>query len=208
MKQLIFAIIILIGISVLSSTGNAQTTKYIVVNGSGVTLSSVYVEPAGTTTWTTNVYSLTDPFVVNGTYEFVRAIEPSKCLYDIKYIDVNGNEYYERNVNLCTGSSITLPQVQVVKSSELMKSVTIKNNIGVNITAFYIAPPGTTYWSNNLSNRDKIYMGETFTFLQKLDNSACNYDIKIVSDDGSTYILPNNYLCNNTEVVFVRPDIK
>jgi hypothetical protein len=113
MKQIIFAAVVLMGLSIFCTKLNAQTTKYILTNSSGQTVTAVYVEPAGTTTWTSNVYTVKDPLLNNATYEFTRTVDPSNCVYDIKYSDVNGNEYYSRNVNLRTTTAISLPLIKV-----------------------------------------------------------------------------------------------
>jgi hypothetical protein len=197
MKSLIFAAAFVLGIC-FSAALNAQDTKYVIVNQTGMPISTIYVEPSGTTVWKSNVYTLKDPIPINATYEFTRVIDPAVCTYDIKYIDINGHEYYTKSVNLCSNTELKLV-------GQFMKSVTILNNTGLNITAFYIAPPNTTYWSNNLSARDKIYPGETFAFLQQLDNTACIYDVRLDADNGNSYILKGYNLCVNENVAFVLP---
>src|SRR5438128_2006425 len=120
MKSIIFVAALVAGIC-FSAALNAQDTKYIIVNQSGMPISTIYVEPTGTTVWKSSVYTLKEPLMINGSYQFTRVIDPAICTYDIKYIDINGHEYYTKSINLCSGTDIKL-------GGELMKSVTILNN--------------------------------------------------------------------------------
>jgi hypothetical protein len=79
-------------------------------------------------------------------------------------------------------------------------TITVYNNTGASVTSVYIAPTATTEWSSNLSIKNKLLSGESFTFTQITDKNNCRYDVKFMDANAKDYYIHNLDLCNSSVI--------
>ncbi len=107
MKKLLFIAAFLLFSTILYNSASAQLSTFFMENGTGMTVTSVYVSMPGASSWSQNL--LTDSKVKNGdSFQFDLNINPSNCTYDIKFTNSKGREYVVRNISFCSSSFLTL----------------------------------------------------------------------------------------------------
>jgi hypothetical protein len=95
-------------ISLVCNSVYAQITQTITVsNKSGMAVTSVFISPAGSNNWGSNI-SAKAKITNNETFEFKQIVDKANCNYDVKYTGDDGKEYIVNNVDLCSGINITL----------------------------------------------------------------------------------------------------
>jgi hypothetical protein len=74
------------------------------------------------------------------------------------------------------------------------------NATGYVISEVYVAPSSSNEWEEDVMGRDVLGVGETVTIEFAPRQKACNYDIKVVWDDGDEAFWQGFDLCTVSEV--------
>jgi hypothetical protein len=108
MKNLIIAGLLLIFYSFFSLSAQANTAKkFTLINKSGMTITAVYISPAGANKWSDNLDTYGKVTNKSG-FLFDQDVDNTSCNYDIKYTTEDGKDYTMTNVDLCKAAAITL----------------------------------------------------------------------------------------------------
>jgi hypothetical protein len=107
-KSLITSAVLLFAILFMSASSNAQPSKtYTIVNKSGMTITSVYYAPAGTTKWEGNISTI-ENMKNNEGFQYALEADGTNCNFDFKFVGDDGKEYFLRNVDACKNAVIKL----------------------------------------------------------------------------------------------------
>ncbi len=99
-----------------SNNANAQTNiDFSVTNESGMSVTGVYLSPAGLNNWSGNLLS-GDSVVTGASFSISQTIDPNKCTYDLKFTDSNSAEYFMHNISLCESKTFA-----IFKTNDVMK---------------------------------------------------------------------------------------
>jgi hypothetical protein len=107
-KPLIIAMLFLSSAILYNFTFQPDTKNYTIVNKSGVTITSVYISPAGANKWSDNICPSESKIKNNQGFQYGIDVDKDNCNYDIKCTGEDGKDYILKNVNLCSGYVITL----------------------------------------------------------------------------------------------------
>jgi len=108
MKHILFWVSLLTAMLVLNCSVAAQLIQIVTVtNKTGASLSTVYISPANADKWSTNL-ATKDKLLNEEKFEFKQAVDSRNCLFDIKFKGDDGQDYYMKNLNLCTSAKVTL----------------------------------------------------------------------------------------------------
>lgn len=106
MKQFVFITALLISFCMISAALQAQTNVTI-TNQSGVTVTGVYLAPAGSAAWSPRL-NTKDKIANNESFNVSQTIDKTKCNYDVKFSGEDGRDYFINNVSLCSNPGISL----------------------------------------------------------------------------------------------------
>ncbi|HRE10714.1 MAG TPA: hypothetical protein PK605_14900 [Ignavibacteria bacterium] len=107
MKTFIFAASVLFALCLFTTTSSAQVTTYSVTNNSGMVITGVSISPNDANNWGTNL-NTTGNVAIDRSFEFTQPLDQTNCVYDVRYQAEDGTYYYVQDVDLCTGTTITL----------------------------------------------------------------------------------------------------
>ena len=90
-----------------------------------------------------------------------------------------------------------------------LPSIRIVNNTGYDVFYVYISPEENEFWGNDfLGENDILENGQTITFrLTQPLTKVKVYDIRLVDEDGDSYIKMGVTLTNNARIVFTYDDL-
>jgi len=108
MKRLLSLALLIFSFLILTSSSYSQLSKtYTVVNKTGMVVTSVFVAPSGTGTWSDNISTL-DKISNKEGFQYAFEVDQKNCTYDIKFKGEDGKDYTLKNVNLCSSAVVTL----------------------------------------------------------------------------------------------------
>ncbi len=107
MKTILVAAAAFFMLTALSGSVNAQYKSFTITNKTGITVTSVYISPAGKNVWGANLYPKRK-LENNASFDFSQLVDNNSCSYDVKFRGIDGKDYYDRNVNLCSATGISL----------------------------------------------------------------------------------------------------
>ncbi len=105
MKRIIFAVNALVLLFILSAEVQAQTVQ--ATNKTGMSLSSVYISPAGQDMWHL-IRNTNNGIFKDETFSFRQPHKNLYCKYDFKFLCDDGNYYFMKDVDLCVNSGFSL----------------------------------------------------------------------------------------------------
>lgn len=109
MNKLILSAAVIFSLCLFSSSVLSQTTQtYTVLNSSGMTITGVSLSPNDANTWGLDL-NTTGNVMMDKSFEFTQPLDRTNCVYDVRYMDESGRYYYVQDVDLCSSTSITLP---------------------------------------------------------------------------------------------------
>jgi hypothetical protein len=102
----------------------------------------------------------------------------------------------------------TILQVSIALSAG-PQDLTIINKTGYEIHQIHIASKQETTWGKSLMLDKIIPNGGSFMVrLHAKHDKGCIFDIKIIDQDGDTYVKMNINLCSVNKLVFTEKDLK
>jgi hypothetical protein len=203
---------ILMLLLIITSLFPLISQEAVVINKTGFDLYNIYLSPAGLEQWSDDI----QPFdvILNDQYKILDlSIYDDETVFDFRFIDVDGDEYIKKNVDLNLHRKVVVSLDDLAYIMDTIKEssfddwyVSVRNNTGITITELYISPHDSNSWGTNLISND--YM-ETKTTEQVLMNGSAEsiyYDIRMDSRDGSVFIKEVVQLSNNVTVVITADD--
>lgn len=102
MKKLLFALAVLFCLSFFASQDSySQALGFYIENNTGVTLNNIYVTPAETDSWGSDILPQ-DLFDDQSTVQvYIPETYGETCMFDIKITDLEGNAVIFYNVDAC-----------------------------------------------------------------------------------------------------------
>jgi hypothetical protein len=77
------------------------------------------------------------------------------------------------------------------------------NSTGTILSEVYVSPSNVTDWGDDVLGRDVLMPNETVTItFSKFTPGDCNYDIKVIPDEGAEGQLNQVNLCEMNTVIF------
>lgn len=123
-RKTLAALAFILAFLAAESTHAQATRTYKIINGSGNTITAVYISPRNTDQWGKNILNIHE--VENGqSFLFTASTPLNNCNMDVKFVGTENKSYILRNVDLCkaTGVNLTIP---VYKAKNNIKNQTIE----------------------------------------------------------------------------------
>lgn len=193
----------------LSSIAFAQ--EAVIINKTGFEIYNIYLSPAGLEEWSEDIQPY-DVILKEGYKILDLSSFEGETLFDFRFIDVDGDEYIKKNVdlNLHRKVVVTLDDLSYILDAERPDRsgqwlVSVRNNTGYTITELYISPHNSNSWGGNLIENDFMENKSTRQFDMKGSEEFIEYDVRMDSREG-VYIQEEISLSNNATVVITSAD--
>jgi len=82
------------------------------------------------------------------------------------------------------------------------------NKTGLTIDEFYVSPTTTNDWEEDVLGVDVLKNGEHVTIKFSRDTTACQWDLKIVDEEGDAVVWTNINLCKAEEITLAYQNKK
>lgn len=185
----------------------------VIINKTGFDIYNIYASPAGAENWSDDLQP--HNVILKDGYQILNLSSyKGETLFDFRFIDVDGDEYIKKNVdlNLHRKVVVTLDDLSYLQNTEKSSSassddwsVSIRNNSGITITELYISPHNSNSWGGNLIENDYMENKTTRSFFMNNRPEGTSYDIRIDGGD-SVFIRDDVILSNNITVVISSSD--
>lgn len=83
------------------------------------------------------------------------------------------------------GLSLTAIIATPAAWAEGKQNFTLKNRTGYTISEVYVSPSKASSWEEDVLGRDEMPDGEAFDITFSRSEKSCNWDLKVVYDDGT-----------------------
>ncbi|MBN2657829.1 MAG: hypothetical protein JXR86_12270 [Spirochaetales bacterium] len=183
----------------------------VIINKTGFDLYNIYVSPSGMEEWSDDLQPY-DVIVKDGYRILDLHSYEGEFLFDFRFIDVDGDEYIKKNVdlNLHRKVVVTLDELSYILDAEQVSRedewvVSVRNNTGGTVMELYISPHASNSWGGNLIENDYMENKSTRQFFMSGREEFIDYDIRMDSRDGK-YVREEVTLSNNATVVITSAD--
>ena len=207
MKAYIFCIML----AVLSVV-QLFSQEVVLINKTGFDLYNVYLTPSGLEQWSEDL----QPFdvILSGQYKILDlSVYEGEYLFDFRFIDVDGDEYIKKNVDLNLHRKVVVSLDDLAYLMDTNKNsvledwfVSIRNNTGETITELYISPHNSNSWGTNLIQNDYLENKNSQQIFMNGAQEFIDYDVRMDTSDGDVYIKEILQLSNNITVILTPAD--
>lgn len=183
----------------------------VIINKTGFDIYNVYLSPAGLEEWSADLQPH-DVILKDGFKELDLQSYGGETFFDFRFIDVDGDEYFKKNVDLTLHRKVvvTLDDLAYILDAQRPDAsdswtVSIRNNTGATVTELYISPHNSNSWGGNLIENDYLENKTTRQIFMSSREEMVAYDIRMDSRDG-VFIREDITLSNNVSVVLTAAD--
>jgi hypothetical protein len=82
-------------------------------------------------------------------------------------------------------------------AAQMFESITIRNSTGYTISEIYISPSRTNDWEEDVLGRRELSDGDDYSVDFRAAQNTCDWDLKVVYQDGEEAIWPGIDLCED-----------
>lgn len=82
-------------------------------------------------------------------------------------------------------------------SAQMFEKITVVNSTGYTISEVYISPASSRSWEEDVLDWDILQEGQEFTIDFRRSENTCDWDLKVVYDDGEDAIWDGLDLCED-----------
>lgn len=199
-------------ILLIASLFQLFSQEAVIINKTGFDLYNVYLTPSGMEEWSEDL----QPYdvILSGQHKIMDLSEfPDEFLFDFRFIDVDGDEYIKKNVDINLHRKVVVSLDDLSYIMDTIKntshddwSVFIRNNTGITITELYVSPHNSNSWGTNLIQNDYMENKITRQIFMDGGEESIDYDIRMDSSDGTVFIKEIIPLTNNLTVVLTSAD--
>ena len=119
MKRFMIQVIFVSTIMLNGWTLNSQQVQsFIVTNKTDVTVTTVYISPAGANSWGNSI-NTKDKLLSGESFQFTQIIDNTKCSFDVKFTGEDAKAYFMTNVNLCSGGTLILSKTEEKRKNKI-----------------------------------------------------------------------------------------
>jgi hypothetical protein len=89
--------------------------------------------------------------------------------------------------------------------AEASQDFTLHNALGVSINHVYVSERGNDHWEHDVMSGDVLDAGDfTKITFNGYDDTACRFDLKVVTQDDQSWVLKDIDLCEINDLTFKR----
>ena len=128
-------------------------------------------------------------------------INAGATINEIRIVDIDGQSFMKRNVNLPVSRIITFNQTDSVIE------IPILNNTRETITEINIKPTGTLQWSSNLIS-SSVRSGQNVSIPISTNDLNNRFDIRLREGSCCTFIKTNLFIERGRQITFTQDDLR
>lgn len=183
----------------------------VIINKTGFDLYNIYTSPSGLEEWSEDLQPY-DVILKEGYKILDLSSYEGEVLFDFRFIDVDGDEYVKKNVdlNLHRKVVVTLDDLSYILDAEKPDFsdrwvISVRNNTGGTVNKLYISPHNSNSWGSNLIENDFMENKSTKQFFMDGRTEFIDYDIRMEGRQ-AVFIREDINLSNNATIVITDAD--
>ncbi|WP_370034120.1 argininosuccinate lyase [Qipengyuania mesophila] len=99
-------------------------------------------------------------------------------------------------LKLCAGAALAIGATSAV-IAQMYENITLVNSTGYTISEIYISPASSRSWEEDVLDWDVLEDGQEFEVDFRRSENTCDWDLKVVYDDGEEAIWDGLDLCED-----------